>query len=77
MGPFDLDLAATGEAADAVGYACRVPGHAARAVGLFAAGRGESEATATLAESAQQCSLLREMVGNPFACGVSGTSHGR
>jgi hypothetical protein len=73
MGPFDVALVATGEAADAVRYACahdelldRVPAHAAQAVGLLAASRGASE-EAALAEAVAQCRLLREMFGNPFA----------
>jgi hypothetical protein len=76
MGPFDVDLAATGEAADAVFNACaheewleRVPAHASRAMGLLAASQGASEEEAALAEAAAQCSALREMLGNPFAGG--------
>jgi hypothetical protein len=76
MGPYDSDLAATGEAAQAVMDACsgddfldQAAGHCARALGWLAASGGEPDATAASAESAEQCRLLRELVGDPFTAG--------
>jgi hypothetical protein len=76
MGAYDIDLAATGAAAQAVMDTCsgdkfldQVPGHCARAVGWLAASRGESDTSAVTAESTEQCRVLREFVGNPFTQG--------
>jgi hypothetical protein len=76
MGKYDSDLAAIGEAAQAVMDACsgddfldQAPGHCARAVGWLTANCGEPDATAASAESAEQCRLLRELVGERFTAG--------